>query len=137
LLFFVLRAFGSVIAVVFRVRGAVSFVHPWLSARDTKPVTLPSENLLSLAGRFELRVFVLNGRLTNSAAGFHRTRSIISNLFVSSAKQAGQRAFAQARAALLIEGIREEITPELLLAAGVDANTLVFVKPLNGNGPTA
>jgi hypothetical protein len=39
------------------------------------------------------------------------------------------RAFDQAKAALMLEGIPEEETPELFVAAGVDASTLILVKP--------
>lgn len=38
------------------------------------------------------------------------------------------RAFAQAKAALMLEGIREEDTPELFMADGVEADDLVLVK---------
>jgi hypothetical protein len=40
-----------------------------------------------------------------------------------------KQAFDQAKAALLLEGIREEDTPELFVAEGVDADTLILVKP--------
>jgi CHAT domain len=38
------------------------------------------------------------------------------------------RAFQQARAALLLEGIREEDTPELFVTPGLDADSLVLVR---------
>jgi len=40
-----------------------------------------------------------------------------------------RQAFDQAKAALLLEGIREEDTPELFVADGVDADELILVKP--------
>lgn len=40
-----------------------------------------------------------------------------------------RRAFEQAKAALLLESIPEEKTPELFVAAGVDPDALVLVKP--------
>lgn len=42
------------------------------------------------------------------------------------------KAFAQAKAALMLEGIAEESTPELFLASGVDAEELVLVRPQRG-----
>ena len=41
-----------------------------------------------------------------------------------------KRAFEQAKAALMLEGIAEQDTPELFTSAGVDADELVLVKPL-------
>jgi hypothetical protein len=40
-----------------------------------------------------------------------------------------KQAFDQAKAALMLEGISEEDTPELFVADGVDAETLILVKP--------
>jgi hypothetical protein len=40
-----------------------------------------------------------------------------------------QRAFDQAKAALMLEGIPEENTPELFVAEGIDAGSLLLVKP--------
>jgi hypothetical protein len=40
-----------------------------------------------------------------------------------------QKAFDQAKAALMLENIPEEDTPELLIGDGVDANELILVKP--------
>lgn len=40
-----------------------------------------------------------------------------------------RRAFDQARAALMLEGIAEEDTPELHVADGVDVDTLILVQP--------
>lgn len=40
-----------------------------------------------------------------------------------------KRAFEQAKAALMLEGIPEHDTPELFVAAGVDAEHLIIVKP--------
>lgn len=40
-----------------------------------------------------------------------------------------RRAFDQAKAALMLEGIPEEATPELFLTAGLDAEELVLVRP--------
>jgi hypothetical protein len=40
-----------------------------------------------------------------------------------------QEAFDQARTALLLEGIPEEMTPELLVRSGVDASKVVLVNP--------
>ncbi len=39
------------------------------------------------------------------------------------------RAFRQARSALLLEGIREEDTPELFVSSGLDEDTLMLVRP--------
>jgi hypothetical protein len=39
------------------------------------------------------------------------------------------RAFKQARAALMLEGIPEELSPELFVAEGLNADDLVLVKP--------
>jgi hypothetical protein len=39
------------------------------------------------------------------------------------------RAFAQAKAALLLEGVREEDAPELFASPGLDVNCLVLVRP--------
>ena len=38
-------------------------------------------------------------------------------------------AFEQAKAALLLEGIREEETPELFLQEGVEAEDFILVEP--------
>lgn len=43
-----------------------------------------------------------------------------------------KRAFEQAKAALMLEGIPEDDTPELFLADGVDPEQLVIVKPPGG-----
>jgi hypothetical protein len=40
------------------------------------------------------------------------------------------QAFEQAKAALMLLGIKEEATPELFLGVGVDAAELIFVRPL-------
>lgn len=40
-----------------------------------------------------------------------------------------QRAFAQAKAALMLEGIAEQDTPELFVGAGVQSDELILVKP--------
>lgn len=40
-----------------------------------------------------------------------------------------KRAFEQAKAALMLEGIVEQDTPELFLAEGIDAEQLILVKP--------
>lgn len=40
-----------------------------------------------------------------------------------------KRAFEQARAALMLEGIAEEDTPELFTADGIDSDQLILVKP--------
>lgn len=45
------------------------------------------------------------------------------------------RAFAQAKAALMLEGIPEQDTPELFMAQGVQANDLILVKPAGAKGP--
>lgn len=42
-----------------------------------------------------------------------------------------KRAFEQAKAALMLEGISEQDTPELFLAEGVDSEQLILVKPPN------
>lgn len=39
------------------------------------------------------------------------------------------KAFAQAKAALMLEGIREDMTPELFLTPGLDEDVLVLVRP--------
>jgi hypothetical protein len=39
------------------------------------------------------------------------------------------RAFQQAKAALMLEGIKEEETPELFVADGIDSDQLILVKP--------
>ncbi|RRJ97498.1 CHAT domain-containing protein [Opitutaceae bacterium TAV4] len=46
------------------------------------------------------------------------------------------RAFAQAKAALMLEGIPEQDTPELFMAQGVQAYDLVLVKPAGAKGPS-
>jgi hypothetical protein len=43
-----------------------------------------------------------------------------------------KKAFEQARAALMLEGIAEVDTPELFVAAGIDAAALILVKPDDG-----
>jgi len=45
-----------------------------------------------------------------------------------------KRAFEQAKAALMLEGIPEENTPVLKTAAGVDAESLVLVRPPSEKG---
>jgi hypothetical protein len=40
-----------------------------------------------------------------------------------------KKAFEQGKAAMMLEGIAEEDTPELFLAAGVDGEKLILVKP--------
>lgn len=45
------------------------------------------------------------------------------------------KAFAQAKAALMLEGIPEQDTPELFLHAGLDAETLILVKPPDDGEP--
>jgi hypothetical protein len=47
------------------------------------------------------------------------------------------RAFQQAKAALMLEGIPEKDTPQLLLAPEVDGEQLVLVRPENGRRPKA
>ncbi|MCI0724056.1 MAG: CHAT domain-containing protein [Acidobacteria bacterium] len=43
------------------------------------------------------------------------------------------QSFKQARAALMLEGIPEESTPELFVTTGLDADDLVLVRPANGD----
>jgi hypothetical protein len=45
------------------------------------------------------------------------------------------RAFQQAKAALMLEGIPEESVPELFLASGIDGDQLVLVCPPSGASP--
>jgi hypothetical protein len=40
-----------------------------------------------------------------------------------------KQAFDQAKAALMLEGISEEDTPELFVADGIDAESFILVKP--------
>jgi hypothetical protein len=47
-----------------------------------------------------------------------------------------RRAFEQAKAALLLESIPEEKTPELFVGAGVDPDALVLVKPPGADSPS-
>lgn len=46
-----------------------------------------------------------------------------------------QKAFNQAKALLMMEGIDEENTPELFIKAGLDPNELIIVKPQNEDRP--
>lgn len=66
----------------------------------------------------------------NTAVGDHAARVFSAQFYsaIGFGLSIG-RAFQQAKAALMLEGIPEESTPELFVAVGLDANDLVLLEP--------
>ena len=116
-----------------------------------KPVALPALEELFRVLRGEIRVVILNAcysksqaeaivRHVDCAIGMRRSIGDVAAItFIASFYRSigfghsVKRAFEEGRTALLLEGIPEENTPELLTRRGVDPSKVVIVR--SGQGP--